>query len=274
MRAGDGAAEQSRLAAERMRRLKRHLDQAEPALKPADAETGPCVVADRLGQLIAHGWFLLNDVQWPGRPTARLDHVLVGPGGVVVVDSKNWSGEVRVAAGVLWEGRFARTQSVEGALAQCAAVTSVLGPAHRRFARPLICLAGQPEVFGITNSDVAVAGADRVVAAVLALPAVLDRESVASLYAHLCRQLAGPATQTPSVKALAAKAPAVRPAAATRPPRDAGRMSNAPRTRGSGSYAPSRKPHVGQRSAAGMSRLLCLAAFVVFAVYFLPYWGL
>jgi hypothetical protein len=171
MGAGDGASEQSRLAAERVARLKRQLDQAERATKSWDVRAaGEGIVADRLSQLIPHGWLLLHDVPWPGRPKAILDHVLVGPGGVVVVGAKNWTGEVRVCSGVLWQGRYARTQSVEGALAQCAAVASVLAPPHRRLVRPLICMAGQPDLFGVTSSDVAVAGADRIVAAISALP--------------------------------------------------------------------------------------------------------
>ena len=190
MGAGDGAAEQSRLAAERVARLKRQLDQAERATKPWDVGA-PCerLVADKLSELIPHGWYVLHDVHWPGRPKANLDHVLVGPGGVVVVDAKNWTGEVRVSSGVLWQGRYSRTLAVEGALAQCAAVASVLEPPLRRFARPMICMSAQPDVFGITSSDVAVAGTERVVDAILALPRALDQDSVVGLYVRLGEQL-------------------------------------------------------------------------------------
>jgi hypothetical protein len=290
MGAGDGAAEQSRLAAERVQRLKRQLDQAERATKSWDAgAAGERIVADRLSLLIPHGWFLLHDVHWPGRPKANLDHVLVGPGGVVVVDAKNWTGEVRVSGGVLWQGRFARTQSVEGALAQCAAIASVLAPPHRRFVRPLICLAGQPDVFAITNADVAVAGADRVVEAVLALPPVLDHQTVVGLYAHLSPQLTQePAAESPGLKSLTAHRVVVTPSAgrqdfsprsAARPgavpgarpgPRQLAHGGHHPRSGGSGT---GRKTKAQQHAAGAMARLLCLAGFVVFAVYVLPYWG-
>ena len=294
MGAGDGAAEQSRLAAERVQRLKRQLDQAERATKSWDAGAmGERIVADRLSQLVPHGWFLLQDVHWPGRPKANLDHVLVGPGGVVVVDAKNWTGEVRVSGGVLWQGRFARTQSVEGALAQCAAVTSVLEPPHRRFVRPLICLAGQPDVFAITNADVAVAGVDRIVDAVLALPAVLDHQSVLGLYSHLARQLTqDPAPDSPALKSLTAHRvvvtpSAVRPDASQHPParhgtRPAVRPNDRQPTRqsahgGHGVYRAAsgtgRKTKAQQHAAGAMARLLCLAGVVVFAVYALPYFG-
>lgn len=292
MGAGDSAAEQSRLATERMQQLKRQLDQAERGTKPWDVTAvDERLVADRLGRLIPHGWLLLNDVHWPDRPKASLDHVLVGPGGVVVVDAKNWTGDVRVSAGVLWQGRFARTQSVEGALAQCAAVASVLPPAHRRFVRPLICLAGQPDLFGITTSDVAVAGANRVVAAVLALPRVLDQQAVVGLHAHLDQQLRQePAVDSPRLKSLTvtpltakptAQPSAGRPAAAgpARSGEAMGRpgprqITHGARPGAGGGGGRGRTLNAQQQVAGGLTRLTFLAAFAVFAVYVLPYWGL
>lgn len=298
MVAGDGAAEQSRLAAERVARLKRQLDQAERDTRSWDAgAAGERLVADRLSQLIPRGWYVLHDVHWPGRPKANLDHVLVGPGGIVVVDAKNWTGEVRVSSGVLWQGRYSRTQSVEGALAQCAAVASVLAPPHRRLVRPLICMAAQPDLFGITSSDVAVAGVDRVVAAVTALPAVLDQQTVVGLYAHLGQML----TQEQEDSALLG----MRAAAVTRSANatSAGSSDGSPQPGragagrgqkgrvGAGSTAGRRPPVAGQggsgtaartggrksnahdHPAGSMARLVLLGAFVIFAVYILPYWS-
>jgi hypothetical protein len=328
MGAGDGAAEQSNLAAERVARLKRQLDQAERNTKAWDAgAVGERVVAEKLSELVPRGWYVLHDVHWPGRPKANLDHVLVGPGGVVVVDAKNWTGEVKVSSGVLWQGRYARTQAVEGALAQCAAVASVLAPPHRRMVRPLICMAAQPDLFGVTNSDVAVVGAQRVVGAIEALPAVLDQQSVVGLYAHLGQQLTH--EQEPGITAFRSVRPGtvVRPAeprpaspgadghpdpAEPRPvparsvsSRQAPSRAGSPRTGssrtgssrtgspragatragapGAGAIRPAgdpsrgaaggRNPKARQRRATGAGRLALLAAFVIFAVYVLPYLG-
>jgi Nuclease-related domain len=284
MGAGNGGAAQSG-AAERVQRLKRQLDQAERATKPwDDGAVSDEIIAEHLSLLVPHGWFLLHDVPWPGRPTASLDHVLVGPGGVVVVDAKNWTGEVRVSAGVLWQGRFARTQSVEGALAQCAAVASVMTPAHRRLVRPLICLTAQPDLFAITSADVAVVGAERVVEAVLSLPTVLDQQAVAGLYAHLSHQFTQePAAESLALRSLAAK----RPAPSTRRHEMARPQELSPGSEASGQgprqHRPAaagmrvgyghRKVNAQQQAAAGMGRLLCLAGFVIFAVYVLPYLG-
>ncbi|MDQ0827749.1 hypothetical protein QFZ60_003922 [Arthrobacter sp. B2I5] len=313
MGAGDGAAEQSRLAAERVARLKRQLDQAERSTKAWDAgAVGERVVAEKLSELVPRGWYVLHDVHWPGRPKANLDHVLVGPGGVVVVDSKNWTGEVRVASGVLWQGRFARTQAVEGALAQCAAVASVLAPPHRRLVRPLICMSAQPDLFGVTDSDVAVAGSQRVVGAIESLPAVLDQQTVVGLYAHLGQQLTH--EQEPGITALRSVRPGtvVRPAGALPPAGPAQRLrehsgsgdgtgrsqsearhpagralppgatkSGQPtrRTAGTRTGSSAGSAHRGRNGKAqqhgGTSggKLALLAAFVIFAVYILPYLG-
>jgi hypothetical protein len=293
MGAGDGAAEHSRLAAERVARLKRQLDQAERNTKAWDAgSVGERVVAEKLSELVPRGWYVLHDVHWPGRPKANLDHVLVGPGGVVVVDAKNWTGEVRVSSGVLWQGRYARTQAVEGALAQCAAVASVLAPPHRRMVRPLICMSAQPDLFGVTNSDVAVVGAQRVVGAIEALPPVLDQQAVVGLYAQLGQQLTH--EQEPGITAFRS----VRPGTVVKPvePRPASRGATGDPEAGTPRPVPARsvvsrggsgssaargnlsKAAAGgrnlkghQRRTTGAGRLALLAAFVIFAVYVLPY---
>ena len=105
---------------------------------------GSAATAAELSQLTLHGWFLLHDVHWPGRPLANLDHVLVGPGGVVVVDAKNWSGHVEVRAGVLTQNGYSRNPAVDGALGQAAAVAALLEAPHRHLVRSIICLTGQP----------------------------------------------------------------------------------------------------------------------------------
>ncbi len=286
MGAGDGAAEHSRRAAERVARLKHRLDQAEQSTRAWDAgAAGERVVAEKLSELVPRGWYVLHDVYWPGRPKANLDHVLVGPGGVVVVDAKNWTGEVRVASGVLWQGRYARTQAVEGALAQCAAVASVMAPPHRRLVRPLICMAAQPDLFGVTNADVPVAGSQRIVGVIEALPPVLDQQTVAGLYAHLGQQLTH--EQEPGITAFRTVRPGtvVKPAGARAVPSNPGgeprpvpaarAVPPRSRVRGNlrGTAAAGRNPNTRRHGTSGAGTLALLAAFVIFAVYVLPYWG-
>ncbi len=48
------------------------------------------VVAASLVSLTAVGWRLLVDRHWPGTRAANIDMILVGPGGVFVIDVKRW----------------------------------------------------------------------------------------------------------------------------------------------------------------------------------------
>ena len=192
MGAADGAFERTRLASERIARLKRDLDRAErtPGRRGVGAVPG-CdqLMAAKLGELVPRGWFLLHDVHWPGRPLARLDHVLVGPGGVIVVGAKSWTGHVEVTEGVLRHNGYAQHPAVEVALGQAAAVAALLPPSRRRFVRSLICIAGQAGLSGTTASGIEMHGIDSVVAAVAGMPDVLDSPAVVELYAQLGRLL-------------------------------------------------------------------------------------
>ncbi|WP_306920407.1 nuclease-related domain-containing protein [Arthrobacter globiformis] len=149
-------------------------------------------MAERLARLGTNGWFLMHDVHWPGRPLARLEHVLVGPGGVLVVNAKNWSGHVDVVDGALRQNGHDRFPAVETALAQAAAVAAVLPPPWRRLVRSLICLTAQPELRGTTGSGIEVRGIDCLAAAVTDLPDVLDAPSALLLYAQLGQLLTRP----------------------------------------------------------------------------------
>jgi hypothetical protein len=60
--------------------------------------------ASLLDELVTHGFRCLHDRAWPGTRSANIDHVVVGPSGVFVVDTKNWSGDVRVEGGQLYRG--------------------------------------------------------------------------------------------------------------------------------------------------------------------------
>ena len=195
MGAADGAFERTRLASERIARLKRGLDRAEHTPVPGAVGAVPgChqLMAAKLGELVPRGWFVLHDVHWPGRPLARLDHVLVGPGGVIVIGAKSWAGHVEVTEGVLRHNGYAQHPAVEVALGQAAAVAALLPPSRRRFVRSLICIAGQAGLSGTTASGIDMHGIDSVVAAVAGMPDVLDSQAVVELYAQLGRLLTQP----------------------------------------------------------------------------------
>ena len=240
---------------------------------------GANTIDEALSELVDRGWKQLHGVNWPGRPHAGFDHVLVGQGGIVVVDAKDWTGEVRVVSGTLWQDRYSRPQAVEGALAQCAALTSVVAPQYRRLVRPLICMTAQRNLFGITRTDVAVVGPGQMVRALGLLPRVLDQEAVAEVHKALDRVLT--ADQESGIMGLPRRAgrgsrPGVRGEYPARVGSASGYMPQ--RAWDPSQYGRPAVAHPGRTAgshlgAVAAGRLALLAAFIVFAVFFLPLWG-
>lgn len=192
MAAGDRAAEQSRLAAERVQRLRKQLEQAERnAHAWSVGAAGEAMVADRMTGLESAGWLALHDVHWPGRPKANIDHILVGPGGILIVDAKNWSGDVRLRDGVLRQNGYSREQELSGILQQSAAVAAVLEPDHRRLVQGWICLVGQPKLEGTTSSGIRIVGLDALSGAVAGLPPALDPVLIPTVHGYLQGLLGG-----------------------------------------------------------------------------------
>jgi hypothetical protein len=59
-----------------------------------------------LAALERHGWAVLHDLAVPGS-RANIDHLVIGPGGVFVIDSKLYRGRLQLdLSGRLWHGRY------------------------------------------------------------------------------------------------------------------------------------------------------------------------
>jgi len=145
MTAGTGAEEQAQLVGARVEQKRRELERLEQQQRNwAAGAQGERLVASELDQLRAYGWIVLHDVHWPGRPRANLDHIVAGPGGVLVVDAKNWSGAVTVSDGVLRCSGYRKNREMESTLTQAAAVAALLDdPLHRSLVSGVICLVQQ-----------------------------------------------------------------------------------------------------------------------------------
>ena len=192
MTAGNGASDQARLANERVIRLRRQLEQAERDERAWTAgAAGERLVAEKLEELTARGWRVLHDVRWPGRPKANLDHVLVGPGGVIVIDAKNWTGNVEVRNGILRQNGYSRARETDAALQQGASVSALLEPQHRYLVQTWLCMAGQPELQATTTNGVKIQGLGSLTAAMEALPSVLTPDEVETIHSYLKGLLVG-----------------------------------------------------------------------------------
>lgn len=116
---------------DRLRRLaSAHARELEQALLEAArfdrGDQGEAYVRELLAPLEVEGWRLLHRRQWPGSRSADIDHLLIGPGGVVVLDTKNWRGHVRLASGRLFRGQDDASDALDGLLAQISAIEDVM----------------------------------------------------------------------------------------------------------------------------------------------------
>ena len=113
MAAGDSAATE----AERQRRLAdEHARLASVAGQMARNFAAAAASENRLARTLIEleplGYTLLADRKWPGSTRANVDLILVGPGGVIIVDAKSWR-EVTVAAGHVFRGEADVTDEIE-----------------------------------------------------------------------------------------------------------------------------------------------------------------
>src|SRR4051812_10265743 len=118
------AGESARAVAPRRRaRAKALLRSADRFEQGAAGEES---TARALAALPELDWRVFHDVHWPGRRYANVDHVVVGPSGVFVIDSKSWSGDVAVADGVLRQNGHRRERHVLAAIEAAAAVAELV----------------------------------------------------------------------------------------------------------------------------------------------------
>ncbi|WP_232676234.1 nuclease-related domain-containing protein [Nocardioides sp. R-C-SC26] len=103
---------------------------------------GEETTAAALALLPPDEWTTFHDLRWPGRQRANIDHVVVGPPGVFVIDTKNWSGPIVVRDGVLRQRGRSRDRSVAGVVDAARAVAAVLRGGGDQSVLPVLCFVG------------------------------------------------------------------------------------------------------------------------------------
>jgi hypothetical protein len=83
------------------------------------------VVAEALAPLTVGGCYLLHD-RSAGRLGGNIDHLVVGPPGVLVVNAKHWSTAPAIKDGALWASGRRRNDVLQRANAEASAVSAVL----------------------------------------------------------------------------------------------------------------------------------------------------
>lgn len=105
----------------------------------ADPEDEP-VVRTSLGILARFGWTSLHRLTWPGADADAVAHVAVGPGGVVVVDERRWTGTVRVDGDALRLDGYRCDRELAALGDAVAAVRAELAPEHRSAVSAVVCV--------------------------------------------------------------------------------------------------------------------------------------
>lgn len=167
--AGESASDAARRMRERAERLACSAERWERGA------VGERATAEVLDGLPTAEWTVFHDVRWPGRRLANVDHVAIGPPGVFVIDSKNWSGSVGVRDNVLRHNGRKREPAVanaaEAALA-VAGLTRLVGP---DLVFPVLCFVRDEQVTGWAR-DVIVCSTANLKQMLLTRPRVLDAD--------------------------------------------------------------------------------------------------
>ncbi|WP_088320731.1 hypothetical protein [Kineosporia sp. R_H_3] len=175
---------------------------AEAPVPAGTAVRGRVVGGDLAGPLAAleaAGWRLLHDVRRRASPLARLDHVAVGPQGLVVVQQVVFEGVVTVEDGALRLN--SSSYAFETREVATAAAGLLVGPAGFRGRRddpdgvagvPLrtvLCVVPAEPPPAVVRPGVHVVGRAGLGPLVADAPAVLDPDAVARVHAALARAL-------------------------------------------------------------------------------------
>jgi Nuclease-related domain len=133
-----------------------------------------------LAALGRYGWTVLHDLAVPGS-RANLDHLVIGPGGVFVIDSKQYRGRLQLdASGRLWHGRYPLAPTLRAVSFEADRAAQVL--ADPQVVVPIVAVHGAQVPWGkVVTQGVPVVSARRLPSMLRQLPAVLGPERVAAV---------------------------------------------------------------------------------------------
>ncbi|RMI13905.1 nuclease-related domain-containing protein [Cellulomonas triticagri] len=139
----------------------------------------------------ASGWVTLTGLNRPGSTRGTVEHVAVGPGGIVVVETLPWDGEISVLGGTLRHRGYGRTPDVAEVAGAAGALTALLAPGHRRAVQAVVCLGGRDlDPVAVCGGAVAV-GEHQLAAYLTALPERLAAADVPLVVDYLVAELGG-----------------------------------------------------------------------------------
>ncbi|MCW2754796.1 MAG: hypothetical protein JWQ32_2207 [Marmoricola sp.] len=243
--AGDSARDKARRAREKSERLARYAEKWE---KGAEGESHTAAALAQLGP----GWTHWHDLKWPGRRFANIDHLAIGPGGIFVIDSKNWSGAITVKDNVLRQNGYRR----ETAVASCADSALAVGELLPRYldrTKPVLCFVREDQLEGWVR-DVMLCSTTNLVPMLTSRDPVLGTDEIADAIVTLqARMNSMPGAQSITILARNGRPSRVRAVAA-------------PASRYQAARRPKRiRSRIVKRIAAGLGLwyLACISAFFI-----------
>jgi Nuclease-related domain len=95
--------------------------------------------AHLLDRLTRDGYTVFHDLAVPGNTSANVDHLVIGPSGVFVIDSKQWTGSVHQGAdGLAWHNHYRLDRTLETVRWEAETMSRLLGTR----AAALLCVHG------------------------------------------------------------------------------------------------------------------------------------
>src|SRR4051794_1163993 len=92
-----------------------------------------------LDALPAGVWRVMHDVRVPGRRVTNVGHIAVGRGGVFVIDSRDWSGQLEVRVQVLTQDGSDRQSTVDRVADSARALAEVTPGLDPECVVPVLC---------------------------------------------------------------------------------------------------------------------------------------
>jgi hypothetical protein len=134
-----------------------------------------------LDPLERQGWAVLHDLALPGS-RANLDHLVIGPGGVFVIDSKQYRGQLQLdLSGRLWHGRYPLGPTLRAVDFEADQAAQLL-PDPGVAVVPIVAVHGAQVPWGkVVTDGVPIVAARHLPSMLRALPTVLGPERVAWL---------------------------------------------------------------------------------------------
>lgn len=194
------AGRSARQEAESSRRAAEHLEKKaqfarQRAENFANGAEGEVAVAQALTPLMASGWYVLNDRVNPAG--GNIDHIVVGPGAVIVLDAKAWSSHLEVRNGRLYASGWNKSRELTALDGQATAVRDALG--GRVHVDQALVITTQPDFEPQPVGSAGVLGVDFLHTEIGQAPAVFSPAEVESMVTTLMNAFP-PAGSAPSAR--------------------------------------------------------------------------